>query len=255
MPPDGATSYDRRVVSISGNAITLNTPLPVLIPQYSGVKLLGNDEYYMNNISYLTKAFGGDAGGADGGAFIEFKEIGIHFIPKYTVFSFSPSFSGESYSDKDRLNSACVNAFNYGLAWFIHHCQVLKNTMSLVACTRLHDPDIWGVSLAQQKQSLIFEQAHPELITMDRESWIRHAVAHEIGHIWQVDDNPEAFHIDRKAKHPNHEGSEYCLMSEDSNGSNSTEEFCIECLLWLRQHKCFYTPPPSSTNLNPPAQN
>ena len=255
LPPDGATSYDRRVVSISGNAITLNTPLPVLIPQYSGVKLLGNDEYYMNNISYLTKAFGGDAGGADGGAFIEFKEIGIHFIPKYTVFSFSPSFSGESYSDKDRLNSACVNAFNYGLAWFIHHSQVLKNTMSLVACTRLHDPDIWGVSLAQQKQSLIFEQAHPELITMDRESWIRHAVAHEIGHIWQVDDNPEAFHIDRKAKHPNHEGSEYCLMSEDSNGSNSTEEFCIECLLWLRQHKCFYTPPPSSTNLNPPAQN
>ena len=84
LPPNGATSYVRRVVSISGNNIILNNSLPVIIPKYSGIIINNETSHYSSEsyTSYLTNAYGGDPGGLDGGAFIEFKDIIIHYVPK-----------------------------------------------------------------------------------------------------------------------------------------------------------------------------
>ncbi|MEG2076089.1 MAG: hypothetical protein RRY34_06265, partial [Victivallaceae bacterium] len=50
--------------------ITIDAPLPRDYAMYSGIKLQGNNEVYVNDLSAIPSAFGGDAAGTDGGAFI-----------------------------------------------------------------------------------------------------------------------------------------------------------------------------------------
>ena len=238
LPPNGVTSYDRRIVSISGKTITLNEPLPVIIPKHSGIKLKEDTSCYVCDTSYLVNAFGSDIAGFDGGAFIEFKEIGMHYIPKYTLFSYNTvDFENDpvlqELTDYALQRIAQTNMFDYGLKWFVINNKI--NTMSLVAAKSYYDSGVLGITSApdKQKQSFIFIENHCETGT-SLTNQLRNTVAHEMGHIWEIVKGQQP-HVDTSTDYATHTGIDECIMSYNSDPINSIVEFCLECILHLRK--------------------
>ena len=224
LPPNGATSYVRRVVSISGNNIILNNSLPVIIPKYSGIIINNETSHYSSEsyTSYLTNAYGGDPGGLDGGAFIEFKDINIHYVPKYTEF---PN---------------ATTMYKYGEKWFIHNQTV--NVMLLVAATRRSDGILGGTGVGTN-QSFILVESHLNQYDENTELFlnvIRDTVTHKIGHIWDLAPETVDQHIDSKyIRKTNHEETDQCFMSYTTNDTDSVEELCLDCLMYLRNKNNF----------------
>ena len=228
---DGIVMLEQRVVSKTDNAITLNACLPVNIPQYSGVKLKNNSECFANDTSYLVNAFGGDVGGIDGGAFIEFRDIGTHYVPKYTEFSPNPELPG------DPEQTAVLNMYYYANSWRMFFG--LSNTMLLVAAKRHYLDNILGVTNPNLWMSFVMNEKNAKnvisLIDLDKRKL---TVAHEMGHIWRT----KGEHIDQEdafIEYQNHEATDDCAMTNKPNRNNSIAEFCIDCLNHFRKYKSF----------------
>lgn len=209
LPKDGSVKFDRRVVSTTTTpaTITLDAAHPYDIPQYSGVKLKADNTVYTNDTSYLVKAYGGDAGGVDGGAFIEFKDIATKTkVPKYTEFPNDRSF---------RI------AFQYALEWT--SCKK-DNTYLLIAARHSLYPAN-GVTYPIARTVFIFHQI--ALLQA------KDVINHETGHVWNLL-NSRFPHVDAEKGRYTHDTSDKCIMSYDRNRNDVFSEFCIECLEYLR---------------------
>ena len=238
LPQTGSTNHNANVASIvaATNTIVLDRDLPCDVPKYSGVKLNNNtsdNECYSNDTSYLSKAFGGDPGGIDGGAFIEFKHLVIivngtpiqHNVPKYTEFP----------NDNTEIRQYCS-------AWFIH--DNLTNTMLLLAAKSFQNRDpnhsLLGLTNIPQKQARIFNEAitNAGANQPERDNIKRDSTVHEIGHIWKIkpDQTNEFKHVDNhQERKKNHDNSDECIMNYNRIRKDSKVEFCLDCLKKIRQ--------------------
>ena len=218
-------------INTTTNTITLDNDLPWDAPKYSGVKMNDNNtcdsECYSIDTdnttytSYLASAFGGDTGGVDGGAFIEFKKIGVHNVPKYKAFPVDNTM------------------FEYGNYWFYKSGK--RNTMLLIAATKRcpleeENTPLWGITNPKAISLIMIEGIsnsnlnNPEQIKYA----IQNTVNHEIGHIWGL--NKSMLHIDNEDIDGNidHLGCDLCIMSSGSIVDDEEIEFCIPCLEFLR---------------------
>ncbi len=202
------------------------------------MKLKDDEEVFLSSnattsfIPFLNKAFGDNADGGDGGAFIEFKVVLTHNIPKY----------------KELPNASIMRDYGFE-AWFFNN--QLRNTMFLATANDSYFHTL-GTSNLKYKMSYIWYGNHQGNNQNPNDS-----VVHEVGHIWNLvpldpnsdpepDANPVPNHIDESTNWPNHELLDQCMMSYLRNRMDNHMEFCLDCLIKLRKQKNLYIIEPSS---------
>ena len=171
---------------------------------FSGIKIQSESDTYAATIDYIGMSYGMYPDGSDGGVFVEFVEVdGGTPIPKYT-----------SFPNVNILGDFCS-------FWFDH----LNNSAD---CVQLVDAN--SISTGKQGAtnnllniSVIFDYAHTGT---DKDKMLKDTVVHELGHQFGV----SGYHVDRHINHLNHEGTDQCIMSLNSDQTDNKSEFCTDCI-------------------------
>jgi hypothetical protein len=208
----GMASIERRVLDKTATTITVDD-LPTDLLQYSGVKVKASNAVFDAGLGRLDDAFGAVADGSDGGAFVEFVPLegaGVSDkVPLYKVFP-----------DAGEVGAYCVHWF-YHLFDSANVVQLVAGATEAEGVFGLSGPGNWcwiGVA----------EHAGPNGVEV--------TVAHELGH--QLGASPgDNGHIDATGpdgRVVNHDGADYCIMSNECNADDDSDEFDLDCLTLVR---------------------
>jgi hypothetical protein len=184
--------------------------LPHNFPKYSGVKLQADNTTYSASTAFLTQAYGADTPGTDGGTFVEFVlgHSGSGNIPKYTSFP----------SD--------MEAFDFCNYWF-NNSGSKDNIIQLVAAYKHSDGSL---GTADDPKNISFITTGNFTYGAGNANAIAFAVTHELGHQFSVANG----HVDRRVNARNHDNTDECLMSYNTNFTDNVTEFDIDCLYDVR---------------------
>jgi len=213
------TRINTRVISVNAANNTITVPdLNRRFVRFDGVKLRRSDKTFSVPLDYLEMTYGGDTAGTDGGCFVEFKRIlpdkGSAPIPKYTRFP----------------NELRIR--NYDLHWFDNFANK-TNIVQLVASIRKHI-NSFGSTIIRDHRINIWLEVYNAFPIHQRLVAVKETTMHEIGHFVGNLRKREFGHVDLHINHPNHEGSDQCLMSYNRNRTDGKAEFCIECIHKIR---------------------
>ncbi|MDD2479112.1 MAG: hypothetical protein PHS31_04400, partial [Victivallaceae bacterium] len=218
LPPSGATTISRTIATINATSktLTLNANHGINIPQYSGVKINGQNDVYTNNRGYFNMSYGGVTDGSDGGAFVEYQTVLItpNKVPKYT------SFPNDRYY---------VVAFEYASAWFNN---IGTDNLYLLIAAIENGRGSMGVS--SEARAFTFYNAHGTIFNSAK---FKDTEVHETGHIWNIT-NFLFGHVDSSSsgvgERQNHLNNDMCFMSYLSNDADGVSELCLDCLYHIR---------------------
>ena len=198
--------------------ITIDTPLPRDYAMYSGIKLQGNNEVYANDLSAIPSAFGGDAAGIDGGAFIEFKDVN--------------GTQSEANGGKERTKIPKYNSFDSPLGSTIiyqygsHWRKINNDKILTVFAAKDVSTSIYGLTYIHDAMTFIFSE--------ECGSFRADVTGHETGHFLKLFPG-FASHVDINVNMPSNNVKDCCLMSYNRNRNDEIIEFCIFCLNNLRK--------------------
>ncbi len=181
--------------------------------QYSGVRISGKTATYDVPRHLFPDAYGGDAKGIDGGAFVEFiwNFTGSDTIPKYTEFPL----------DFD------VTSFAFCDHWF-DHSGGGNSIFQLVSAAGHLDGSL---GTAEDLSNICF-------VTIDNHTssnlndQIADTAVHEFGHLFGVSNS----HVDASVSVNNHEtpAMDICIMSYLTVDTDGIAEFDLDCIFDIR---------------------
>ncbi len=224
LPPNGTKTISRTITAINSatNTLTFNGQHCMVIPEYSGVRIDGENAVYTNNRGYFNMAYGSNTDGSDGGTFIEYKTVlsTPNLVPKYTSFP----------------NDATM--FELAYAWFINK---EKDNLYQLLAAKYHSDSSFGTADPVTRQSVVTVDAFHVFPATNRVQCQKDTTSHETGHIWglrggSLNSNK---HIDNRYNRKSHCNNDRCIMSYDRNRTDDVPEFCLDCIYSIRDTKQF----------------
>ena len=198
------------VQSVTASGLVRVPDLPRGFPKYSGIRLTTDITTVEVGTDFLTRAYGEDTRGTDGGTFVEFVTgvAGSGSIPKFSSFR----------ND--------IESFAFCQFWFDNSANK-DNLFQLVAAHKHNDGSL---GTTDEPRNISFITTGNYEYGVLNFNAIPFGVTHELGHQFSVANG----HVDQLVNARNHNDTDECLMSYNTDYTDAVAEFDTDCLYDVR---------------------